>query len=279
MVLKSLENIMQERMQAYTQFLNTLSKVKSSFEVFHYCSGSLRQALDSFFLFIEQELQQARQQITLNDIRRTLSEVKVDAQKRLVDYQKEIINAEKEVTNAEKKLIRTKEQLEKHINWKEHVESEATNGNSRNSSIPKASPVRETSRSIERVRDSEELSLRYEREIKDDIRAISRALTVRDEVMVASRKAYQNLDRDCKRAIGQSLKKLITRERETNAARNAILDKLEATVNSFDVEGDITEFIITSRQPDSALILQSQALNILGDLNPNIDRNSKLNIV
>lgn len=53
-VLKSLENIMQERSQAYNQFLTTLSKCKQSFEVFQYCSGTLRQSLDAFFIFIEQ---------------------------------------------------------------------------------------------------------------------------------------------------------------------------------------------------------------------------------
>jgi hypothetical protein len=54
MILKALENIMQERTQAYNQFLTTLSKSKSAFEVFNYCNGSLRQSLDSFFVFIEQ---------------------------------------------------------------------------------------------------------------------------------------------------------------------------------------------------------------------------------
>lgn len=218
-------------------------------------------------------MQQAKQQLALNDIRRSLSEVKVDAQKRLSDYQREILNAEKEVVNAEKKLAKTKEQLEKHLHWKEHLETESSvtgqpisrlnsSGSSRGTG-----PREHSSRSIERVRESEELTLRYERDIKDDIRGISRALTARDEVLLASRKAFENLDRDCKRVIGSSLKKLISRERETNAARNAVLDKLEDTIDKFDVDSDITEFILTSREPETALILHSQALNILGDLN------------
>jgi hypothetical protein len=205
----------------------------------------------------------------LNDIRKSLSEVKVDAQKRLTDYQKEIINADREVVNAEKKLSKTKESLEKHLNWKEHVETES---GSNTKSVPRTGILnRETSRSIERVKESEELQLRYEREIKDDIRGISRAMAARDEVLVASRKAFQTLDRDCKRAIGQSLKKLVVRERETNAARNAILDKLESAIDDFDADNDINEFILSRRDPDNALVLHSQALNILGDLNSSMD--------
>jgi chromosome segregation ATPase len=238
------------------------------------------------YIQLLQELQQAKQQLTLNDIRRSLSEVKADAVKRLSDYQKEILNAEKEVTNAEKKLSKTKEQLEKHLNWKEHLESESTSVSGQpltrlNSGGSVRGIAREHSnRSIERFRESEELTLRYERDIKDDIRGISRALAARDEVLLASRRAFENLDRDCKRAIGSSLKKLISRERETNAARNAVLDKLESTIDKFDVEGDITEFILSSREPDGALILHSQALNILGDLNSSVtSKHTYINIV
>eukprot|EP01035_Chromulina_nebulosa_P020475 gene20475-26565_t len=115
LLLKSLEYILTERVQAYQQFFNTLSKAKASFDVFQHCEGSLRQSLDSFYLFVEQELQQARQQISLSDIRRSLSEMKVEAQKKLNDYMKEIANAEKDVNNCEKKLLKSKEQLDKYM--------------------------------------------------------------------------------------------------------------------------------------------------------------------
>lgn len=65
-----------------------------------------------------QELQQARQQQTLGDLRKALSEVKVDAQKRLSDYQREVSDAEKEVVFAEKKLAKFKESMEKALDQK-----------------------------------------------------------------------------------------------------------------------------------------------------------------
>jgi vancomycin resistance protein YoaR len=64
-VLKSLETILQERTQSYATFLAAQGKYKPSFEIFQYCEGTLRQALDALFVFLEQELQQARLQQTL----------------------------------------------------------------------------------------------------------------------------------------------------------------------------------------------------------------------
>ena len=138
-ILKSFETIIQERVQSFNLFLTGLSKAKTSFDIFQHAEGTMRQALDAFFVFIEQvntsskfissrlkliifyssqELQQARQQLGLGDVRKALSEVKVDAQRRMSDYQQEIAQAEKEVLVAEKKLGKTKEHYEKCLEHK-----------------------------------------------------------------------------------------------------------------------------------------------------------------
>ena len=53
-VLKSLETILQERTQSYGTFFAAQGKYKPSFEIFQYCEGTLRQALDALFVFLEQ---------------------------------------------------------------------------------------------------------------------------------------------------------------------------------------------------------------------------------
>ena len=53
-VLKSLETILQERSQAFDTFLSAQAKYRSSFDIFQYCEGTLRQALDALFVFLEQ---------------------------------------------------------------------------------------------------------------------------------------------------------------------------------------------------------------------------------
>ena len=53
-VLKSLESILQERTQSFSTYLTSQAKYKSSFEVFRYCEGTQRQALDALFVFLEQ---------------------------------------------------------------------------------------------------------------------------------------------------------------------------------------------------------------------------------
>lgn len=65
-----------------------------------------------------QELQQARQQQTLGDLRKALSEVKLNAQKRLLDYQREVTIADKDVAAAEKKLLKSKSFSEKNHDHK-----------------------------------------------------------------------------------------------------------------------------------------------------------------
>lgn len=53
-ILKSLETILQERTQSYSTFFAAQGKYKPSYEIFQYCEGTLRQALDALFVFLEQ---------------------------------------------------------------------------------------------------------------------------------------------------------------------------------------------------------------------------------
>ena len=87
MMLKSFEHILDERSQAFTVFLDNLIRARSSFDSFQDCEGTLRQALDALFVFVEQELQQARQQLSLGDLKRVLADIKTDVVARVGDYQ------------------------------------------------------------------------------------------------------------------------------------------------------------------------------------------------
>jgi hypothetical protein len=54
MMLKSCEHVLEERLYAFNKFLDSLSKTRMSFDAFQTSEGSLRQALDALFVFIEQ---------------------------------------------------------------------------------------------------------------------------------------------------------------------------------------------------------------------------------
>lgn len=54
MVLKSIESILNDRMQAYSQVLSIVGRSRYCFEGFQSVDGTLRQALDSLFVFVEQ---------------------------------------------------------------------------------------------------------------------------------------------------------------------------------------------------------------------------------
>lgn len=255
-VIKSLETILSERMHSYQNFLNNLAKSRASFESFQYCDGTLRQALDSLFVYVEQELQQARQQQTMSDVRRTLNEVRSDASKRLSDYQRELQNTEKEVVTVEKKLTKSKEQYDKYFEMKARLE------------MPTESLGRHSKElRVDRLREIEENITKYEREMKEESRNLLRVLNSRDHILSASRRAYQTLDMKCKKSVITSLKKLVVRERESNNARNAVLEKLELTIDNVDIDADLMDFIATHTTPDDGLVLQSQALSMLADLN------------
>ena len=311
-VLKSLETILQERSQAFEMFLSAQAKYKSSFDIFQYCEGSLRQSLDALFVFLEQvhlparsidgpnerltdprnrspaqpssssfpqDFQQARQQQLLGDLRRVLSEVKVDAQKRLADYQREVNGSEKEVAAAEKRLSKSKDVLEKTLELRRELKQKLEMGDQEREQMmsPRmpggilsrsmaSSSHREINR-LERLRDCEETIARCEKDIREDIRSLLRVLGRRDHVLIASRRAYQKLDHECRKTVAQTFRRLVVREREAAAAREVGLSKLEAAVQRMDVDADVDDFVGRHRSSDEEVLqLSSQALTVLWDL-------------
>ncbi len=54
----------------------------------------------------------------LGDMKKSLNEMRTGAQCRIGDYQKEVMAAEKEVVSAEKRLAKTKEALERSLDYK-----------------------------------------------------------------------------------------------------------------------------------------------------------------
>jgi hypothetical protein len=114
-VLKSLETIIYERSQSFSALLAAQAKYKGPFDNFQYCEGTIRQSLDALFVFLEQDLQQARQQQLFGELKKALQLVRSDTQKRLADYQREVHIAEKEVISAEKRLTKSREVFEKSV--------------------------------------------------------------------------------------------------------------------------------------------------------------------
>jgi hypothetical protein len=68
MMLKSVEHVLEERLFAFNKFLDSLSKTRTSFDAFQSSEGSLRQALDALFVFIEQVSVTVRGVVFLRDI-------------------------------------------------------------------------------------------------------------------------------------------------------------------------------------------------------------------
>jgi len=261
-VMKSLGEILQDRMQSYNHFLTTLGKTKHSFEGFQYCDGTIRQALDALFVYVEKELQTSRQQLVGSEWKKALSDLRHDAERKLSDYQRELIAVEKDYHSAEKKLMKSKETLEKLYEHKLTVEV-----NEGELTSPRPGRYGRDLRS-DKVKMAEEEINKCEKVINDDVRHVLQALRTRDQVYAASRKAYQKLNLECKAAVSDTLKKLIAREREAAMERESALLKLENTVNSIDLESDITDFITTHKNEGSPLILLSQALCTLSDVIP-----------
>lgn len=86
LILKSLENIIEEHILAYQKYSETIQKSKNSYDIFHETNGTLRYALDTLFVYIEQELQQARQHIQLNDLKKLISDAKIDTHRKSTNY-------------------------------------------------------------------------------------------------------------------------------------------------------------------------------------------------
>ena len=121
----------------------------------------------------------------------------------------------------------------------------------------------------ERFRENSDSVTSTDKDIKVSIQCLLKALSARDQVLVASRRAHQRLDRDCKKAVALTFRKFLVRERESAIARETVLAKLESAVNNIDVDGDLDDFIIQHRQSDEgSLHCCSQALAVLEDLLP-----------
>eukprot|EP01032_Pedospumella_encystans_P009944 gene9944-11660_t len=285
-VLKALENVLTDRMAGYNTLHTTLTKAGSSHSLLENVDGTLKVALDSLFVFTEQETLQCKQHTYLSDLRKSLAEMRLDAQKRITDYQKEINAAEKEVTAAEKRLAKTKEALERSMDYKSKMESfelDIVLNNSR----PvlgfggASSSARQDSFSSRNSKDSnsshggsfnagnsaaEEAITKVERELKEDIRFLLKAINHRDNVLSASRRAYQKLHRECKKAAQLTLLRIADKEQEQADQRAAVLAKLQQSVRAVDIEADENEFIESYSGREGALVLSAQALSLLGDL-------------
>ena len=317
MILKSFETILQERIQAHERFLGGFSKTSSIFEHLQSCDGSMRQAYDSLYVFVEQELQQARQQLVMGTVRKQLTEIKVDAQKRLNDYQREVANSDKEVQNAEARVAKAKQTLAKLMEQHERLQSRSGslsmngdgNANVIDESVfitPAAIAAAESGRAdqnpgglnkkggrsveasfqeyqrtkaLDKMKGVEEEISKVEADMETSVRALLRAINQRDGVNVASRRAYQRLDNECKLAVKNTLQSMVEREKESIQARVQSLQKLEVAVEGIDLETDIAEFIAMHTVEegdhprgtegggtDGPLVQSSQALSIIDDI-------------
>lgn len=102
--------------------------------------------------------------------------------------------------------------------------------------------------------------------IKEDIRNLLRCISYRDQVLKASRRALQKLDRECKKAMFYTLRKMADKEREHVDLRNLVVDKFEANVKAVDVLADMNDFVISHLSEGGELMYSAQALSLLTDL-------------
>jgi len=128
-------------------------------------------------------------------------------------------------------------------------------------------PSHEVGRSklAERIAENMENVNKCKLNIRNDIGSLLRAIAACDQVTMASRKAAQSLDKECKHMVSIALRALIRREKESLQARAAALEKLEAAVEDVDPDADETDFITKFRTDKGSLYLSSQALSIISD--------------
>lgn len=168
-IIKSLESLVAERVNAFNSYLNGLMKAKPAFDEFQYCDGTIKQALDTLYLFVDQESQQTRLQLELSSLKQELTTFRTESQWRINDYKKQINNCDKDIVNYEKKLAKSKELFDKAWDSKQNldkIEHDIRNGNfGRRIMQPRE-------RWHEQVKEAEEAVHFYEKEIKDEIRYI-----------------------------------------------------------------------------------------------------------
>jgi hypothetical protein len=110
--------------------------------------------------------------------------------------------------------------------------------------------------------------MRIERELREDIRILLRTIEQRDNLLAASRRAFQKLHHECKKAAHITILKIAEKEQEQAEQRRMVLDKLCSSVKAVDIEHDERDFIESHSGRDGALVLTSQALSLLNDLAP-----------
>ena len=286
-MLKSLETIIQERIQSFAVFLASQSKIKTSFDVFRYTKGTLRQAFDALFVFTEQEMQQARQESTLEELRSAVMQCRVDAQRKMNEYQQQVLASEREVTLGEKRLKKSKSALNRLLEqkdkliysdgkedspsktpaWKQYVLGGINN--IVNHANPVGTPVATAEmkgKEVDRLQDCVNNIIKCKETIRGEIRTLLSVISSRDQIYLANRKALQSLDRECKHMVVIALKALTRREAESSTARSSVLEKFQTAVNSIDSEVDETDFIETYKNDADGVFLSSQALSMINDI-------------
>jgi hypothetical protein len=108
--------------------------------------------------------------------------------------------------------------------------------------------------------------LKHEKEMSEEIRSLLKSISNRDQVLSASRRAFQKLDRECKRAIYYTLRKILDKEKENFEFKKMHLDKLDRSLSKVNIEEDMNTFIDTYQYEEGSLVLNSHALSLLSDL-------------
>lgn len=285
-VLRNMESMLQERMHAYTLYFNAMGKN-------HYSTGpeqssiggSLGLALDALYVFIEQELQQSKQQTMLVDLKNNVIEQRNQSRKKFNDYQSQIASAEKSIEAAEKRLSKARETLERAMEARKNGAVPAVSvgnkftralknwgtpsGAEDRSPTPPASnpssPTAGRSGSGDAATPDESL-LKAKSEVRDAIRNLLNLIETRDNLLIASRRAYYALDVSSKGMVAETIQQLAARERESLDARHEALKKLEAAASKIDVHKDVDAFCDRFSREEDTLVLYSQALLLIGSI-------------
>lgn len=287
-LLKNMESMLQERMHAYTLYFNAMGKN-------HYTvgseqskvGGSLGLALDALYVFIEQELQQSKQQTLLVDLKNDVIEQRNQTRKRFTDYQSQINSAEKNIEAAEKRLSKAREALERAIEGRKNGNAPPLSvGNKftralKNWGTPSLHEDREynppgsgsaspttprTTTGVDVVASPDESLFKAKSEVRDAIKSLLNLIETRDNLRIASRRAYYSLDVSAKGMISSTIKQLVARERESLDARHESLKKLEVAAGKIDVVSDIESFCDRFAREEDTLVLYSQALLLIGNI-------------
>ena len=296
--MKNLEAMLHDRMHAYTLYFNAMGKTHSTVGPEQSkVSGTVGIALDAYNVFIEQELQQSKQQTLLVDLKDRIVSERTNGRTKFYDYQSELSVAERNIEAAEKRLHRSREILEKAIESRKNgVTPPVTVGNKftrafknwgtpssgmqqddNTVSVPPPTPPPDSKQAsviaaATPVNDQlkspviDETLLKAKSDVRDAIRNLLNAIETRDNIRLASRRAFYSLDMECKDRIADTLKQIVMRERESLEAREASLRRLEACVADINVKQDVESFCNRFAREEDTLMLYSQALLLIGNI-------------